>query len=277
MKKKMLLTIDVDYHPGSEIGVEKILDLLDRKEIKATFFIAGKFAEEYEEVIEKIYNKGHEIGCHGYSHGKDQEENFVDLELDEQRKRIKVASEILSRISGGDIRLFRAPFGKVSVNTIKVLEEFGYKCDSSVTAMRFDFGFGVGNNIRAFFAPTRPYHPSEHNIFREGNSKILEVPMSAFIVPLTLSAIRAFGVKSVCRLFDFSNRFFDPVVFYLHPWEVMKTDEIFLWEGLPKRHMKNRGENALLGLERFIDYVGKKSEFLLYRDIMEVEPRYASQ
>lgn len=268
MKKRTILTVDVDYFPGSEVGIERVLSLLEGKGIKAAFFIAGKFAEEYESVIKEINDKGHEIGCHGYSHGVDLSENFVDLDVVEQRNRIEKASDVLREIVGYDVKIFRAPYAKVNSDTIKVLEELGYKCDSSVTTMRFDFGFGVGNNIKAFFAPTRPYHPSKQNIFKKGDSKVLEVPMSAFIAPLTLSAIRTFGAKKACYLFKISSHFFYPVVFYLHPWEVMGTDEISLWEGIPKRHEKNRGDNALAGLEEFIDYVGRRSEFILYEDIL---------
>ena len=94
------------------------------------------------------------------------------------------------------------------------------------------------------------------------------MPISAFIAPLTLSAIRSFGIRKVGYLFNISSSFFDPVVFYLHPWEVMGVDEIQLWDGLPRRHVKNRGGKALNGLERFIDHVNKKNDFILYKDVI---------
>ena len=271
MRKRTILSVDVDYFPGSERGIERILDLLDEKEIKATFFIAGKFAEEYKSSVKEIYDIGHEIGCHGYSHGLDLKENFVDLDIEEQRKRIEKASKALEDIIDDDVWIFRAPYAKVNCNTIEVLETLGYKCDSSVTALRFDFGLGVVNNVKAFFAPTQPYHPSKSNIFNRGDSTLLEVPISAFVAPLTLSAVRTFGVQNVCHLFNIATHFFDPVVFYLHPWEVMKTDEIQLWDGIPSRHNKNRGDTALSSLKRFIEYVRRKSDFILYKDVLEAE------
>lgn len=271
MRKRTILSVDVDYFPGSEIGLKRILNLFEKEDIKAAFFITGRFAEDYKSAVSNLYNHGHEIGCHGYSHGLDLKENFVDLDIDEQGNRIEKASKAIKDIIDDDVRIFRAPYGKANCNTIKVLEALGYKCDSSVCALRFDFGFGVGNNVRAFFAPTRPYHPSKRNIFNRGDSTVLEVPISAFITPLTLSAVRTFGAKNVCHLFDVSSRFFNPVVFYLHPWEVMKTDEIHLWDGIPKRHNKNRGETALSSLKIFIDHVRRKSDFVLYRDVLEAE------
>lgn len=271
MKKRTILSVDVDYFPGSEIGLKRILDLLETEDIKATFFITGRFAEDYNSAVSKLYNHGHEIGCHGYSHGLDLKENFMDLDIDEQRKRIEKATKAIGDIIDEEVWIFRAPYAKANCNTIKVLESLGYKCDSSVCALRFDFGLGVVNNVRAFFAPLKPYHPSKNNIFHRGNSTVLEVPISAFIAPLTMSAVRTMGVKNVCHLFDISSRFFDPVVFYLHPWEVMDTDEIHLWDGIPKRHNKNRGETALSSLKTFIDHVRTKSDFILYKDILEAE------
>ncbi len=271
MEKRMILTVDVDHFPGSEAGIERILDLLEGKGVKATFFIAGKFAEEYKSPVKEIHNNGHEIGCHGYSHGIDMAENFIDIDLDEQVKKIENATNAIKSAITDEVKIFRAPYAKASSDTIKALENQGYICDSSVTALRFDFGLGVGNNVKAFFAPTRPYHPSRQNIFKKGDSSVLEVPISAFIVPLTLSAIRSFGAKRVCNLFNISSHFFDPVVFYLHPWEVLGDNEITLWDGLPRRHKKNRGKKALEGLETFIDYVSKKVEFIQYRDVAGVE------
>jgi peptidoglycan/xylan/chitin deacetylase (PgdA/CDA1 family) len=268
MARRMILSIDVDHFPGSEVGIDRILDVLNQRDIKAMFFIAGKFAKEYEEVIKKIHSLSHEIGSHGYSHGLDIKENFIDLDYEEQKKRIKMSSDIITEITGQRVKIFRAPYAMVSANTLKALEDLGYECDSSVSSLRFDFGMGMANNIRAFFAPTKPYHPSNNNIYKKGDSKVLEIPISAFIAPLTLSGIRTFGMKNVSYLYNMSSCFFDPVVFYLHPYEVMEMDEIRLWDGLPKRHKKNRGKIALLGLERFLDYVQSKTEFVLFKDIL---------
>jgi hypothetical protein len=93
------------------------------------------------------------------------------------------------------------------------------------------------------------------------------VPISAFFAPLTMSAIRKLGLGKVKRIFHRSLRSFDPVVFYLHPWEVMGVDEIELWEGVPKRHMKNRGDAAIKSFESFIDYIKLHVDFILFRDV----------
>ncbi|UCF07694.1 MAG: polysaccharide deacetylase family protein [Thermoplasmata archaeon] len=271
MNKGMILSIDIDHFPGSEIGVQRILDLLEDRGLKSTFFIAGKFAEECPSVLREIDRRGHEIGCHGYAHGLDLEENFALLTLEEQKKRIGRASEVIGRIIGREVTVFRAPYAKANSTTITVLESRGYTIDSSVAARRFDFGMGVANSVGAFFAPTKPYHPSRQNIFKDGDSEILEVPISAFVAPLTLSAIRSFGVKRIRLIFNMAYRYFDPLVFYLHPWEVMAADEIRLWEGVPKRHLRNRGKRALSALAEFIDCINGKVEFIQFGDVLEKE------
>lgn len=277
MTIRMILTVDVDHFPGSEVGIERISDILEKRGILAMFFVAGKYAEENENVIKEIKSKGHEIGCHGYSHGLDVSENFVDIDLAEQKNRIQKTSNILESITSDEVKIFRAPYAMVGSDTIIALEESGYECDSSVSSLRFDFGLGMANNLRAFFAPTKPYHPSNRNIFQKGNSKILEVPLSAFIAPLTLSGIRTLGVNKICHLFNISSHFFDPVIFYLHPYEVMEMDEIQLWEGLPQRHKKNRGKEAITGLEGFLEYVEKKSKFILFKDVLEAEKSHVER
>ncbi len=267
MTRSMIISVDVDHFPGSEVGVGRILDLFDDKKISSSFFITGKFGEEYPEVVREIDKRGHEIGCHGYSHGLDVEENFVILPYEQQVERIAKATEILGNIIKRKVTTFRAPYAKADGTTIRALENQGYTIDSSVTSRRFDFGMGVSNSFGAFFAPSKPYYPSKGSIFRRGDSSVLEVPISAFFAPLTMSAIRKLGLGIVKRIFHQARRFFNPVVFYLHPWEVMEVDEVELWEGLPRRHLKNRGVRALRSLESFIDYINQYVDFVLFKDI----------
>lgn len=53
---------------GPNVGVPRILDMLDRQELKATFFIPGWVIEKHTEVCREIVRRGHEIGYHGYLH-----------------------------------------------------------------------------------------------------------------------------------------------------------------------------------------------------------------
>ena len=62
-------TIDVDWVPGSEVGLEGLLDFCDRWKLKATIFVAGRFAETYPDLIGDCRRRGHELGTHGWEHG----------------------------------------------------------------------------------------------------------------------------------------------------------------------------------------------------------------
>ncbi len=51
-----------------KIGHDKLLNLLSRHKVKATYFILGKVIEEFPELMQQIKNEGHELACHTYSH-----------------------------------------------------------------------------------------------------------------------------------------------------------------------------------------------------------------
>lgn len=84
----------------------QVLDILKREHIHATFFLCGKNAERYPELVRRIQAEGHEIGNHTYSHPY--------LYLASQQRiasEIDRTQDILERISGRRPRLFRPPFG----------------------------------------------------------------------------------------------------------------------------------------------------------------------
>ncbi len=125
MRKRMIISVDVDHFRGSEVGIQRILDLFDDKKISSSFFITGMFGEEYPQVVEQVNDRGHEIGCHGYSHGMDVDENFIDLKYEEQVERIAKSTEVLDNIINKKVTMFRAPYAKASSETIRALENQG--------------------------------------------------------------------------------------------------------------------------------------------------------
>lgn len=112
---------------GMNRGLERVLNVFDNFGIKATFFIPGRVAELYPEKVQEIVNKGHEIGNHGYAH-----ENFAGLSIDEQRKSIQKGNDALEKICKVHPVGFRAPEGELTQDTIKLLQELGFKYSSSL-------------------------------------------------------------------------------------------------------------------------------------------------
>ena len=107
-------------------GIPRILSLLEKYKIHSTFFVCGWVAETYPDVIRDIIEKDHEIAAHGYLH------EYLDrLQLAEESKVHLKTNQILEEIAG-KIKGFRAPYWRMSANTLKIIEELGYLYDSSL-------------------------------------------------------------------------------------------------------------------------------------------------
>jgi len=116
--------VAVTFDDGpSEYTTGKILDLLDRYSVKATFFVTGQKAERFPELIREIIRRGHSIGNHSYSH-----DPFVMLkgyrvlyrEVDETRSVL--------RKMGIDSRAFRPPVGIINPQLPPVLKQLNLFC-----------------------------------------------------------------------------------------------------------------------------------------------------
>lgn len=111
---------------GAQIGIYRILDLLARHELRATFFIPGWDAERYPEAMERIAAAGHEIAGHGYIH-----EDFSALSTGEQAEVLGRSEEVFQRVFGAKPAGWRAPAGLMSRATRGLLAQRGYRYDSS--------------------------------------------------------------------------------------------------------------------------------------------------
>ena len=99
-----------------------ILDVLDNYNVKCTFFVGGMWAEKEQEMLIEIYNRGHEIGNHGYFH-KDQEYLDYSQNLEEIEVTHKLVSSILS---GYQMNLFAPPSGSFNKSTLEASKSLGY-------------------------------------------------------------------------------------------------------------------------------------------------------
>jgi len=113
---------------GPRVGVPRILRMLERTGVRATFFVPGLTADLHPAMVEAVLAAGHELGHHGYSHVP-----YHRMSDDEQRRDIDRAFASLERASGG-IRPegFRAPWWELTNATPRILSEFGLAWDSSL-------------------------------------------------------------------------------------------------------------------------------------------------
>jgi peptidoglycan-N-acetylglucosamine deacetylase len=114
------------------IGTRRVLDLLDRFGIRATWFVPGHTADTYPSVVEDIVKRGHEVGHHGYCH-----ENPVALEQPKERKILEKGLESLERVTGKRPIGYRSPSWDLSPNSIDLLLEYGFVYDSSMMGNDF--------------------------------------------------------------------------------------------------------------------------------------------
>ena len=122
-EKKIAITVDVNW--AEKEYLYDILDVLDKYNIKATFFVMGKwivYPSGNVEKLKEIYNRGHEIGNHSYVHP-----DFAKIGKDRIVDEINKTEDIIKQVIGIKTELFRFPSGSYNDNGIKVVEELSYK------------------------------------------------------------------------------------------------------------------------------------------------------
>lgn len=193
----VLLTCDIHTHmSGSEPVRRDLVEarrLLQAVGVRCTFFFPARSAELLRDQVEALRAEGHEIGCHGLTH--DPSENYGRLPRQAQETLLTEATRRLTGVLGQPPVSFRAPVFKLSRDTIRVLEALGYRTDLSVTAQRLGvFGSDL-YDMKPFFAPRRPYHPTLSNPFRKGAAQIWEIPVSAWLLPFLSNTERLCGLR----------------------------------------------------------------------------------
>lgn len=114
---------------GRRVGVPRILDILARHEISATFFMPAVCALLDPHESRRITDSGHEVGMHGYIH-----ENNSLLDAGTERDLMLRARDILARQIGDNPVGFRSPNWDLSAHTIGIAREMGIEYDSSLMA-----------------------------------------------------------------------------------------------------------------------------------------------
>lgn len=119
-KKAVILTFDDGPMP---LYTEKILAVLNEKEVKAVFFLVGKNAEENPDLVRKIRDEGHAIGHHSYSHSK----WFPTWNTKKVVEDVLRGAKTIVEITGKESRLFRPPFGLTNPNIANAVRYSGFQ------------------------------------------------------------------------------------------------------------------------------------------------------
>lgn len=194
-----------------ERSTEKLLALLERHRYRATFFVLGWIAERHASLVQRIAAAGHEVASHGYGH-----EIITRLSPDAFREDVRKAKKILEDVIGAPIYGYRAPSFTIMPDTawaLEVLAQEGHRWDSSVVPIIHDVYGWPGAD------------PFPHRIDTP-SGPLFELP------PSTAKGVGArlpVGGGGYFRFYPYPLvRYFlrrieaqgQPIVFYLHPWEL---------------------------------------------------------
>ncbi len=120
-KNSNKVTFMVNVYWGNEF-IDGMLNEFEKYGVKTTFFVGGSWAIKYPEILQKIYDAGHEIGNHGYFH-KDQDKLNYEQNLEE----ISVTHKVVKSQLNIDMNLFAPPSGAFNKATLQASADLGYK------------------------------------------------------------------------------------------------------------------------------------------------------
>jgi len=227
----------------------RILDLLDRHGVKATFFILGWVAERYPKLIREIIARGHEPACHSYWHRL-----IYRLTPGEFRDDTLLAKDVIEQAGGTAVRGYRAPSYSItrkSLWALDILAECGFSYDSSIFPISHDV-YGIPN------APRTPFSTNT------SSGPMVEYPITTF--RLTGNRNWPVGGGGYLRIFPVqytrmgilrASAQGTPLIVYIHPWEIDPeqpklpgrfTSRLRHYTNLTKMYGR---VDALLGSQRF--------------------------
>jgi polysaccharide deacetylase family protein (PEP-CTERM system associated) len=192
-------------------GVDTLIEMLAERNVLGTFFLLGPVAKEFPEVVRRIADAGHEVGCHGWSH-----DLLYTMTPERFREETRRAVGAISSITGRPVTAYRAAYFSLTRASYWALEELaalGFQYDSSIFPVN-NWRYGIPD-----FDPRPQWIET-----RSGG--IYELPITVRRVlgrnlPATGGAYFRIYPYEVTRAnlkaLEHEGR---PLVFYLHPWEL---------------------------------------------------------
>jgi polysaccharide deacetylase family protein (PEP-CTERM system associated) len=186
----------------------KILEVLYRKGVKATFFVLGFVAERHPDLIKQIRNADHEIATHGYSHRQ-----VYTMTPSIFRKDLKKSVEIISHITSHTVKGFRAPEWSIrddSLWALDILHQEGFAYDSSMAPLHI-----IGN----------PKYRTTPYVLNLNQGQLWEVPPLVGTSPLVNFplgggwGLRTFPYSLIRTAIRKLNNQGQPALIFLHPRE----------------------------------------------------------
>jgi polysaccharide deacetylase family protein (PEP-CTERM system associated) len=205
---------DWDRHESRvEKNTDKVLALLDEKQIKATFFMLGWVAERYPQLVRRIVMEQHEVACHGYKHKR-----IYTMTPQEFRHDTWKAKQLIEAAAGVPVIGYRAASYSITAESLwalEILAEEGFHYDSSIYPIRHDL-YGIPHYQRFF-----------HMVSVEGSQSIAEFPLSTVRIAGFNTPMAGGGYFRLLpytfthlAIHHLNRKEQQPAIVYFHPWEI---------------------------------------------------------
>ena len=199
-----------DYEDRVVYSTTKVLKLLKKHKVTATFFVMGYVADQHPELIAQIAQEGHEIECHGYYH------QFVyHLTPEQFLSDITRTRDAIEAFSGRRPIGYRAPYFSITRQSwwaLEKLAQLGFRYDSSIFPVH-NHRYGIPDTPRFAYCIKTDY------------GKLTEFPISTIKLGLNVPAgggvyFRFLPYAFIKRMIAHINNEGQPAILYVHPWEM---------------------------------------------------------
>jgi polysaccharide deacetylase family protein (PEP-CTERM system associated) len=282
MAQLSAFTVDVEdwyqscFDPDAPIServvrnVERILGLLNGVGVKGTFFVQGRVAETYPQLMQRLVAEGHELQSHGYSHRP-----LHTMSRTELRRELEYAKKTVEDASGERVWAFRAPdfsIGSSNLWALDVLAEVGFEVDSSLFPAR-STRYGIPG-----------WELAPHRLSLANGAEILEVPVAIWRVGRMRVPVAGGGYWRVLprpllergiRTIKESGR---PVILYCHPYEFSPHEMDDYRGDVPWSQRRSQSFGRAASMKRYARLMstfpfGRFDETLRSWDLPERAPR----
>lgn len=221
-------------------NVDLILRVFDEAGVKGTFFVQGRVAETFPDLVASLVTAGHEVQSHGYSHRP-----LFAMNRRELREELERAKSTVEDAAGVAVTAFRAQDFSIDARNLWALEmlvEVGFEVDSSIFPMRAR-NYGIAN---------WPLVP--HYVETNGGLRILEVPVAIWAIGSLRIPVAGGGYfrvlpRGVIERGIQAISADRPAIVYCHPYEFNRHElsdyqdverRVRVSQGLGRRFFTNR-------------------------------------
>ena len=208
-----IMNSELSFEEDMLDGLDEYVSILDKYNIKATFFAVCEAAQAVQGKLKNYLVNGHDLALHGFDHTAP-----MTMSCEEFKYKIAAAKKLLEEMFEVPIKGYRAPFFSLDNEHLSVLQDLGFKYDSS--------RFGYPKRDYAGHIDVSGFNKITENVFKKGDFFEFGMPCPKWMGIRT--PISGGGYVRMSDLTFFLTTLYnyltknDYYVFYLHPFEVSK-------------------------------------------------------